>query len=356
VRVVITGATGNVGSAVVRALERDSEIGEVVGVARRVPDAPQDRMASMRYLAADVARDDLRPVFEGADAVVHLAWKFQPIGRPDVTWEANAIGSGRVFDAAVDAGVRVLVHASSIGAYSPAPIEDPLRRVDESWPTHSLPTASYGREKAYAERLLDAVEANHPEVRVVRLRPAFTFQRRAAAEQRRIFAGPLVPDRLLRGPLPVLPLPSGLHLQAVHADDVADAYRRAVVREVRGAFNIAAEPVLDGGALARLYQARVIPVPRAAVRAAVGLGWHAHVLPVDVALVDLFLSIPLLDTTRARTELAWAPRHDGMDALTSFLEGLARHEGADEPLEPDRGVSRVRELTTLVGRRDPPPR
>ena len=348
---VVTGATGNVGSAVVRALAAEAQVDEVVGVARRVPDSPL-----VRHVAADVARDELGPVFEGADAVVHLAWKFQPIGRPVVTWEANAIGSGRVFEAAAAAGVRVLVHASSVGAYSPAPADDPLRRVDESWPTHSLPTASYGREKAYAERVLDAVEARHPDVRVVRLRPAFTFQRRAAAEQRRIFAGPLVPDRLLRGPLPLLPLPSALHLQTVHADDVADAYRRSVLREVRGAFNVAAEPVLDGRALARLYQARAIPVPRAVVRAAVALGWHARVLPVDVALVDLFLSVPLLDTTRARRELGWAPRHDAADALASFMEGLARGDGADAPLEADTGVGRVRELATLVGRRDPPVR
>jgi nucleoside-diphosphate-sugar epimerase len=91
------------------------------------------------------------------------------------TWQANAVGSSRVFEAAVAAGAGAIVHSSSVGAYSPG---DGM--VDESWPTHSLPTAAYGREKAYAERLLDAVEARHPSVRVVRIRPAFVFQRRAA--------------------------------------------------------------------------------------------------------------------------------------------------------------------------------
>src|SRR5690606_23038766 len=133
---------------------------------------------------------------------------------PLETWRVNVDGSARVFDAAVAAGAATLVHASSVGAYRPAPGQT----VDESWPTDGLPTAGYGREKAYVERILDAVEARHPEVRVVRMRPAFIFQRRSASEQRRLFLGPLVPNVIARyGALPVVPLPRGLCFQALHA-------------------------------------------------------------------------------------------------------------------------------------------
>jgi UDP-glucose 4-epimerase len=65
-----------------------------------------------------------------------------------VTWQANAVGSARVFEAASAAGVRALVYAPSAGAYSPGP----SRRADESWLMHSVPTAAYGREKAGARR------------------------------------------------------------------------------------------------------------------------------------------------------------------------------------------------------------
>jgi hypothetical protein len=119
-----------------------------------------------------------------------------------VTWQANAVGSARVFEAVSAAGVGVLVYASPVGAYSPGP----GRRADESRPTHSVPAAASGREKAYVERLLDAFEARQPDTRVVRLRPAFIFQREAASEQRRIFAGLLLPGSRLRpGRLPVVP-------------------------------------------------------------------------------------------------------------------------------------------------------
>ena len=99
--------------------------------------------------------------------------------------------------------------------------------------THSPPPAAYGREKAYVERVLDAVELRYPEVRVVRMRPGFVFQFAAGTSQRRIFAGPFVPNLVARpGRLPFLPVPSGLRFQALHTHDVADAYRRAVVNGI----------------------------------------------------------------------------------------------------------------------------
>jgi nucleoside-diphosphate-sugar epimerase len=171
-RVVVVGATGNFGTSVVEALARDPSVREIVGVARRKPELA---MPNTSFVACDITHDDLEPVFRGADAVVHLAWFFQPSHQPLVTWRNNVIGSERIFDAVAAAQVPVLVYASSIGAYSPGP-EEP---VDESWPTHSVPTAGYGREKAYVERLLDAFESRHASTRVVRFRPGFLFKRSA---------------------------------------------------------------------------------------------------------------------------------------------------------------------------------
>jgi UDP-glucose 4-epimerase len=345
VRVVVTGATGNVGTAVVAALAADERVTEVVGVARR----PPERMPpKTRFVAADVAEDDLTPVLEGADALAHLAWMFQPTHRPEVTWQANAVGSARVFEAAAATGVAAVVHASSVGAYSPG---EPGRFVDESWPTHSLPTAAYGREKAYVERLLDAFEARHPGIRVVRLRPAFIFQRGSATEQRRIFAGPFLPSPLVRpGRVPVLPWPRGLSFQALHAEDVAEAYRLAVLSQVRGAFNVAADPVLDAEEVGRVLEARPVPVPGKAARAALASLWRLHVVPAEPALLDLVLGLPLLDTTRAREELGWEPRTSAVDALREVLVGMADGAGGGTPpLRPDSPASRVDEVATGVG-------
>src|SRR5690606_35721800 len=257
----VGGATGRGGRGGEGGRARRPEVTEVVAVARRAPAV--DWPPSVRFVAADVATDDLEPVLAGADTVVHLAWLFQPSHDPLLTWRVNAVGSARVFEAAAAAGVGAVVYSSSVGAYSPAPD----RTVDETWPTHSIPTAAYGREKAYVERVLDAFEARHPEIRVVRLRPAFIFKRTAGPEQRRLFAGPLLPRAVLRRGVPVLPLPAGLRFQALHSTDAARAFAVAATGDARGAFNIAAEPVIDAAALASVVGARPVEVPPRALRA-----------------------------------------------------------------------------------------
>ena len=350
-RVMVTGATGNVGTATMRALAADERVTSLVGVARRLPgpDHVDPAGAETTWVAADVGREDLAAYLAGVDVLVHLAWLFSPERHPDVTWEANAVGSARVFAAAEEAGVGAVVHASSVGAYSPGR----GRTVDESWPTHSRPGAAYGREKAYVERVLDAVEVRDPDRRVVRMRPAFIFQRSAATEQRRIFAGPFVPRRLaVPGRLPVVPLPRDLRFQAVHADDVAEAYRLAVTGDARGAFNLAADPVVDARVLAEILETRTVEVPRSLVRAAVSAGFLAHLVPTDPRLLDLALDLPMLDASRARDELGWTPRHTAVEALREMLFGLAAGAGGTTvPLAPDSLAGRLGEVGTGVGER-----
>ncbi|MEA2256819.1 MAG: UDP-glucose 4-epimerase [Solirubrobacteraceae bacterium] len=345
-RVVVTGATGNVGTALVRALGRDDGVDEIVGVARRRPawNAPKTTWAP-----ADVARDDLEPVLRGADAVVHLAWLIQPSRHERVTRAVNVEGSARVFDAAARAGVGAIVHASSVGTYAPGPKD---RAVDESWPATGVPSSFYSRHKAEVERRLDAFEAEHPDLRVARLRPGLIFQRDAAAGIRRLFAGPLLPGPLLRH-VPVVPRHPRLRFQAVHADDVAEAYRLAVRRDARGAFNVAADPVLDGDELARALQARAVDVPAALLRVGADVTWRLRLQPTPAGWVDLALGVPIMDTTRAREQLGWAPRRTAVDAFLDLVGGLA--DGAGGPTPPLHrragGVARVREVLTGVGSR-----
>jgi UDP-glucose 4-epimerase len=236
-----------------------------------------------------------------------------------------------VFDAAAAAGIGTIVYASSLAAYSPGP----GRHVAESWPTHSMPIAAYGREKAYLERYLDAFELRHPEIRVVRLRTCFVFKRTSASAQRRIFAGPLLPRALVRpGRLPVLPLPAGLRFQAVHGDDVGEAYRLAVRSDAHGAYNVAADPIIDAAALGRLLESRPVRIPKSIATVAMASAWRLRLIPSDESLLKLFLSLPTLDTSRIRRELGWQPRRSGVDALEEVLDGMA--EGAGAPTPPLR--------------------
>jgi nucleoside-diphosphate-sugar epimerase len=348
-RIVVTGATGNAGTSVLAALAADPQVTEIVGLARRRPAVERPKT---RWVAADVATDPLEEHFRDADAVVHLAWLIQPSRDVRALEAVNVHGSSRVFEAAARAGARALVHASSVGAYSRGPDD---RAVDESWPTGGTPSSFYARHKAAAERSLDAIEAEHPELRVVRLRPGLIFKRDAASGIRRLFAGPLLPSPLVDPRLlPVLPLPRGLRLQAVHADDVAEAYRLACVEgSASGAYNVAAEPVLDARTLGPLLGARVIEVPPGPVRAAAGLSWRLRLQPTPPGWLDMGLAVPVMDCSRIRDELGWTPRHSAGDALLELLGGLRDSAGASTPpLHPGAGGRfRSKEFSTGVGGR-----
>lgn len=325
-RVVVTGATGNVGTSVLRALQADPGVDSIVGVARR---APRLVMPKTSWTAADVTSTDLVLLFAGADVVVHLAWAIQPSRDLERMKRTNVAGSQRVFRAVADAGVPALVVASSVGAYSPGPQD---LSVDETWPTNGIATSFYSRHKAAVERLLDSFEREHPGVRVARLRPALSFKREAASEIRRLFLGPLVPTFLLKpGRIPILPHLASLHFQSAHSDDVGQAYRLAATRDVQGAFNVAADPVLDTGQLARMLRAKLVRMPAKLIRAGAAVTYHLHLQPTEPGWVDMALQSPVMDTTRARTELGWVPEHSATGAIVELIEGLFQGAGVDTP-------------------------
>src|SRR3954452_14943042 len=238
-RVAVIGATGNAGTSLLQALADEPEVDEIVGIARRVPHEPWPKE---RWWAADIRSDDLTEPLRGCSAVVHLAWAIQPSHRLAELAATNLGGTVRILEALLEVGVPSLIYASSVGPYAPGPKD---RRVDESWPVTGIRSSFYSRHKAEVEMILDSFERDHPDTRVVRLRPGLIFKREAATGIRRLFAGPFLPTPLVRrAAIPIVPDVDGLAFQAVHSHDVGDAYRLAIVHDdARGAYNVAAEPV-----------------------------------------------------------------------------------------------------------------
>jgi nucleoside-diphosphate-sugar epimerase len=284
---------------------------------------------------------------------VHLAWLIQPSRDLATLRATNVDGTRRLLEAAAEAKVPAVVYASSVGAYATGPKD---RKVDESWPATGIPTSFYSRHKSETEALLDAFERGHPRVRVVCLRPGLIFKREAASEIRRLFAGPFLPSRLVRKELiPIVPDIDPLRFQAVHSYDVGEAYRLAVVGDARGAFNVAADPVLDPDRLAELLGARKVPLPAAALRIGAAATWKLRLQPSPPGWVDMALGTPLMETRRAHEELGWEPRFTSGEALLDLIVGIRDSAGADTPpLDPDAGGPlRVRELVTGVGKVNP---
>jgi UDP-glucose 4-epimerase len=339
-RVVVVGATGNVGTSVLEALGRDDGVDSIVGLARRLATAAY---AKTEFAAADITRDDLVAHFRRADCVIHLAWLIQPSRDQRLLWQTNVEGSSRVLAAVAEAGVPALVVASSIGVYSAGPKE----RVDENWPREGIQASWYSRQKAEVERRLDRFESEHS-TRIVRLRPALIMKRASAESIRRLFTGPFLPSPLVKpGRLPVFPHIPGAVVQLVHSLDVGEAYRLAATRDVRGAFNVAAEPELDGRTVAAAIGARTLTIPARVARTLAASTWHARLQPTSPDWLDLALGVPLLDSTRARDELGWTPTRDGLATIRELLCGLADRAGGRTP--PLRTGDRAAEIKAGVG-------
>src|SRR3954447_16052905 len=115
-KVAVTGPTGDLGVAVVNALERSRRGKQGGGMARRPFDPDELGWKKTDYRQGDVTDEkSVRDLVKGTDVVVHLAFAILDAG--DATRELNVEGSRRVFGAAAEAGADRLCYASSVAAY-----------------------------------------------------------------------------------------------------------------------------------------------------------------------------------------------------------------------------------------------
>ncbi|MEU8417946.1 NAD-dependent epimerase/dehydratase family protein [Amycolatopsis japonica] len=338
-KIVVTGASGNIGTALLRALKGH----EVIGVARHRPDTTVAPYSSARWVQQDVGANDaweaLTQVFDGADAVVHLAWAIHPRADDPAMRRTNVAGSANVLRAAADAGVEHIVCASSVAAYTPAAR---WREVDEGWPCGGVAESAYSAGKAAFETQLDEFCRHYPDIGVARIRPCGVVQPDAAAEFSGWLLSPLAPPLPLGDDWLPVPLWPGLRMQVVHSDDVAQAIRAILDRRATGAFNLAGEPVLRSRDLAKLAGGVRIPVPLKLLTALAWPSWRLGLQPLHPSWLRLADRASLVDTRRAREELDWRPRHDPAATITELLAAIrAGRRGDSRPLAPPRDQIRL---------------
>src|ERR1039458_8772119 len=322
--VAVTGPTGEIGQAVVAALERSREVGRVLGMARRPFDPAQRGWKKVSYRRGDVLdRGAVAGLVKDADVVVHLA--FMIMGGPRETSAVNLDGSRNVFQAAVSAGARRLVYTSSVAAYgfhgdNPQPLTEDV-------PARGSASHYYSAQKAQVEALLsETLDAGSTSAYV--FRPCIVAGPEAPllidslpyTQISERLPGPVM--RLLDGvPIlrPVLPDP-GVPFQLVHHDDVASAMRAGVLgRGAPGVYNLAGPGQLTVSELARELGWYSIPVPELAVDAVAEMVAHLGILPAQAQWVSAFREPVIMDARKARRELRWRPRHDALQTLRETI-------------------------------------
>lgn len=327
-RIVVTGASGNIGTALLRRLAGTS----VTGIVRRLPDVDAEPYKGADWVACDLSSADapavLAEAVAGADAVVHLAWAINPATDEPPMDTMNRIGLANTLRAVADAGVPHLVCASSVAAYGPA---DRWQSIDEDWPRDGVPGSGYSQGKADLEQRLDEFADRHPEVTVARVRPCAVVQYDAGGEFDRWLLSPLFPVRALGHPWLPMPFWQGLRAQLVHAADVADAIALILERHAAGAFNLAGDGVLDARHLAGRMGGTRLPVPYRLLSAGAWLTWRLGLQPVHPSWLRLADLAPLVDTGRAKAELGWEPRYDALAAVADLVAGMRSGSGTASP-------------------------
>jgi UDP-glucose 4-epimerase len=329
--VAVTGPTGEIGKPLMSELERRAEVGSVLGMARRPFDPAEEGWKKVTYRRGDILdRGSLAALFDGADVAVHLA--FAIFGSREETRQVNLQGTRNVFEAAIKAGVKRLVYASSVAAYGFHP-ENP-QPLGEEVPPRGSEDFYYSRQKAELEDLLDELLLGSG-VEAYVFRPCIVAGPRATMliEQtvEAVRVGdpvPLLRKGVEKLPLvaPVLPDP-GTPIQLVHHDDVAQAMGAAICGDgPPGVYNLAGEGEVRVRDIARALGWRWVPVPRPAVTLGTAAARRLSFASPKLEWAIAADTPVLMETAKARRDLAWKPLHDAEETLAETVSG-ARAKG-----------------------------
>ena len=334
--VAVTGPTGDLGIAIVNALERSRAVKSIVGMARRPFDPGERGWKKTAYRQGDVTDTaSVRALVKGADVVVHLA--FAILDASDSTRELNVDGSRRVFEEAAKAGAKRVCYASSVAAYGFH--DDNPDWLTEDVPPRGSPEHPYSHQKAEVERVLGEVLLKHESTVAYAFRPCIV----AGAEARTMLEEipyyrleEAMPDAVARllGSLPVLkpviPDP-GTRFQLVHEDDVASAFA-AAVRGVGepGPYNLAGGGTLTMSDVADALGWYSVPVPRPLVEATAEIATRLPLMPEQVAWIHSVRKPVLMKTERAKKLLRWRPKHTAKATLKEMADAqrAARYSSA----------------------------
>jgi UDP-glucose 4-epimerase len=300
-RILITGVRGFIGRALAPLLVADGH--DVSGTSR---DSAAQVDGVILHPVADLGREmDWAPVFQGVDAVVHLAAQVHTAADEATHMRVNAEGTQALAEAAAAAGVRRFVYLSTVKVHGEE--TPPGAAFAEDDPPR--PEDAYGRSKWAAEQALVGVSG----LQTVILRPPLVYGPGVGAN----FAALL---RLCdRG----IPLPFGAidnRRSLVYRGNLVDAIRLSLIHENAPGCTFL---VSDGSPVStpdlvraiRAAQGRtpgLIPLPGGVLRAAAALAWRS-------AAADRLIGSLAVDDSLIRQRLGWQPPFAMADGLAATV-------------------------------------
>jgi nucleoside-diphosphate-sugar epimerase len=311
--VLVTGGSGYFGTVLAEGVLARGDRVRIFDI-----NPPEERVPGVEYVAGDVRdRDALRAACEGVDVVLHNVAQVPLAKDRELFWSVNVLGTANVLIASRDAGVSKVVSTSSSAIFG-IPEENPVTEE-----TPGRPLEAYGKAKLHAEMLCHDAVAGGLDVSIIRPRTILGHGRLG------IMA--ILFEFVAEG-APVYVFGKGDNrYQFVHANDLAEACLLAGEREGPATYNIGAS---EFGTMRETLQAlvdhagtgsrvRSLPVgpARSAMKAASGIS----LLPFAPYHWLLYGESLWFDTTKARTELGWEPKHSNASMVIESYEWFVAH-------------------------------
>lgn len=304
--VVVTGAAGSVGRRVCRLLAEDERVTRVVALDRKVPRSGSDPHGRVSWHRVDLRRDDLKPLLEDADTIVHLASSFEPRNDGVDTAHVDIDAATRLLDAAGGVGADRLVVLSSAMVYG-ARSSNPMPLTEQA-PVRPNPEFSFGVVKAEIERLADDWRRLHPAAEVVVLRPTTALAEGESTWVARSLKAATAIDVDGQDP-PV---------QFVHLDDLAAAVHLGCAGGMDGAYNVAPDGSVDGETCRELV-GRVprVRLPEDAAEEVGRFRWRHRLAPTPPGITPYTMYPWVIANDRLR-DAGWTPEFTNEQA---FVDG-----------------------------------
>ncbi|NMN95055.1 NAD-dependent epimerase/dehydratase family protein [Antrihabitans stalactiti] len=327
-KVAVTGATSDFGTAILPVLLADLDIDSVVGLSRRTLQIEHPKLEAVQM---DIRDPQIEDAMRGCAAVIHLAFVVEEIKDKTETHDINLRGSRNVIDSAHRAGVRRVVIASSINAYGPEVRPEPV--TEDVYPEGD-PDRYYFHDKAEVEHYAEWWLRRHAgEMAISMLRPTYII-------------GPSFSNDgidQLTGPVAAFPRADEAAYQFLHESDMADAFHRAAKQDLDGPFNLGPKDWVGVRELAAMQGQRLFDVPERPAIVAANIAFRLGLTPFSGHWVTAGETI--VDSARLTAATGWRPSMSAHEcaAIMILLQGkpllrkddaLERHIACEAALAP----------------------
>jgi UDP-glucose 4-epimerase len=334
--VLVTGVSRYLGGRFTQLLQADPDVARVIGV-DVVP--PKADLGDAEFVRADIRNPVIGKVIAQAevDTVVHMSVLATPVGAGGraTMKEINVIGTMQLLAACQKApSVRKLVVKSSTAVYGSSP-RDPAMFTEDMEP-RELPRSGWGKDSVEVEGYVRGFARRRPDVAVTLLRLAN-------------FIGPQVQTALTTYfSLPVIPTVLGFdpRLQFVHEHDGLEMMWRATVEDHPGTYNIAGDGVITLAQAVRRTGRPSLPVPPTLAPYLGQLVRRARVADFSPEQLRFLAYGRVVDTSRAKQELGFAPRFSSRAAFEDFVS----EQHVSGPLSPEVIGGVERQLASVLSR------